>query len=67
MIDSGPVLVPGDGFNVASMVDGVVLVLNSGQISWGAAKRVKKRLYAAGANILGVVLSLSNKSITDRI
>ena len=48
---------------MSSKVDGVVLVLSSGDISPEEANRTKAQLEQGGANILGVIL---NKVPTQR-
>lgn len=57
VVDSPPVLAVSDSLLLAPMLDGVVLVLNTGVVSEYEAKRTKERLEQAGGRILGVVLN----------
>lgn len=57
LIDLPPVLPVADPLVLGAMVDGVVLVINSGEVKVDLARDVKKQLQHAGANILGVVLN----------
>ena len=43
--------------HLASLVDGIVLVVEAERIRWQVAQRVKERLLEAKANVLGVVLN----------
>ena len=56
-LDMPPVLPVTDAAVMASKVDGVVIVLSSGDISPEEAKQTKTQLVQGGANILGVVLN----------
>lgn len=56
LIDLPPVL-PADALVLGAVVDGVVLVIDSGEVKVDMARDVKKQLQHAGANILGVVLN----------
>ena len=57
LIDTPPVLPVTDALVLGRLVDGVVLVLDSGEIKVEMAKDVKAQLVHSGANILGVVLN----------
>ena len=57
LIDTPPVLPVTDSLVLGSMVDGLILVIDSGEIKVEMAREVKKQLVHAGANILGVVLN----------
>lgn len=64
LIDVPPVCLVADGILLSAMVDGVILVIASGETKKDAAKLAVKSLNKVGANILGTVLSkvkLSNK------
>lgn len=57
LFDSPPILAVNDGLLMAPLVDGVILVLNTGAVAEQDAKRAKERLTQVGANILGVVMN----------
>lgn len=57
LIDLPPVLPVADALVLGAMVDGVVLVIDSGEVKVDLARDVKNQLQHAGANILGVVLN----------
>ncbi|HEY0079659.1 MAG TPA: polysaccharide biosynthesis tyrosine autokinase [Pyrinomonadaceae bacterium] len=57
VIDSPPVAYFTDGVLISSMVDGVVLVLNSGRSKREMARHSYQLLQGVGANICGVVLN----------
>ena len=57
LIDLPPVLPVADALVLGAVVDGVVLVIESGEVKVDLARDVKKQLQHAGANILGVVLN----------
>lgn len=57
LIDLPPVLPVADALVLGAVVDGVVLVIGSGEVKVDLARDVKKQLQHAGANILGVVLN----------
>ena len=57
IIDSAPVLLASDASVLASLVDGVVLVVRAKRNSRGAARRAGQLLGAAGAHMFGVVLN----------
>ena len=55
--DSPPVIAVTDALVLATQVDGVVLVLDFGEVTRDAAKQTKELLEKVKANILGVVLN----------
>ena len=57
LIDTPPVLPVADALVLGAVVDGVALVIDSGEVKVDLARDVKKQLQHAGANILGVVLN----------
>ncbi len=57
IIDSPPVASFTDGVLIASIVDGVLLVVHSGKSARGVAKRSKQILLDVGAKVIGVVLN----------
>ncbi len=57
VIDSPPVAVFTDGVLIATMVDGVLLVVHSGKSSRKVIARARKMLLDVGARIIGVVLN----------
>ena len=57
LIDTPPVLPVTDSLALGRMVDGLILVIDSGEIKVEMAREVKNQLVNAGANILGVVLN----------
>jgi len=57
LIDIPPVNVVTDGLLIANLMDGVILVCDSGNVAIEEAKRAKELLTNAKANILGVVLN----------
>ena len=57
IIDSPPVLAVTDPVVMAGLVDGVLLVVDSGTTSIGAALQAKTQLEQVGANLLGVVMN----------
>jgi succinoglycan biosynthesis transport protein ExoP len=65
IIVDGPPLVISDAYNLASRVDGVVLVMVPGQTREEQARVMKDQLDRAGAKVIGVVfnkMSLANAS-----
>lgn len=54
-----------DALSVASVVDGVVLVVKAGQTRWDSAQQAKQKLTAARANLLGVTLNRRKMDIPD--
>ena len=57
VIDSPPVSSFTDGVLIASMVDGVLLVVHGGKSSRGVVRRSRQLLLDVGAKLLGVVLN----------
>lgn len=57
LIDTPPVMPVTDALIVGRFVDGMILVIDSGEVKVDMARDVKKQLQHAGANILGVVLN----------
>ena len=57
LIDTPPVLPVTDSLVLGRMVDGLILVIDSGEVKVEMAREVKNQLIHAGANILGVVLN----------
>jgi capsular exopolysaccharide synthesis family protein len=57
VIDSPPLAYFSDGVMISSLVDGVVLVANSGKSSREAMRQSYQLLAGAGANVCGVVLN----------
>jgi polysaccharide biosynthesis transport protein len=57
VIDSPPIAAFTDGVLVATMVDGVLLVVHSGKNSRKVVARARKLLQNVGARIIGVVLN----------
>lgn len=57
IIDSPPVAAFTDGVLIATMVDGVLLVVQSGKSSRKVVARTRKLLQDVGARIIGVVLN----------
>ncbi len=65
VIDSPPITSFTDGVLIASMVDGVILVVHSGKSSRQVVRRAKVLLQEVGARILGVVLNNVNLRSQD--
>ena len=57
LIDTPPVLPVADSLVLCRMVDGLIMVIDSGEVKVEMAREVKHQLVHAGANILGVVLN----------
>jgi Mrp family chromosome partitioning ATPase len=57
VIDSPPVNSFTDGVLIASIVDGVLLVVHGGKSSRGVVRRSRQLLMDIGAKIVGVVLN----------
>lgn len=57
IFDSCPVLGLADAPMLANLVDGTVFVLEANKLPFSQARSAVKRLNAAGANVLGVVLT----------
>ncbi|MCL2718120.1 MAG: polysaccharide biosynthesis tyrosine autokinase [Lachnospiraceae bacterium] len=60
IIDTPPIGSVIDGAVVAKVCDGVMLVIESGNVSYRFAQKVKEQLEKAGCRILGVVLNKVN-------
>jgi len=65
VVDSPPIASFTDGVLVASMVDGVILVVNSGRSSRQVVRRSRQLLMDIGAKIFGVVLNNVNLRSKD--
>ena len=57
LIDTPPVLAAADAAIIASMVDGVILLVRMGVTTKSAARSAQERLRLVGARILGTVLN----------
>jgi len=57
VIDSPPIAAFTDGVLIATMVEGVLLVVHSGKSSRKVVARARKRLQDVGARMIGVVLN----------
>ena len=65
VVDSPPIASFTDGVLIASMVDGVILVVNSGKSSRQVVRRSRQLLLDIGAKIFGVVLNNVNLRSQD--
>ena len=65
VVDSPPIASFTDGVLIASMVDGVILVVHSGKSSRQVIKRSKQLLTDIGARVFGVVLNNVNLRSQD--
>lgn len=65
VVDSPPIASFTDGVLIASMVDGVILVVNAGRSSRQVVKRSRQLLHEIGAKIFGVVLNNVNLNNKD--
>jgi Mrp family chromosome partitioning ATPase len=65
VVDSPPISSFTDGVLIASLVDGVILVVNSGKSSRQVVKRTRQLLMDVRARILGVVLNNVNFNSQD--
>ena len=65
IFDSPPVLSYVDSLSLASVVDGVVLVVRAGYTRWEVAQNAKRKLATAQANLLGVALNRRKIDIPD--
>lgn len=61
LVDSPPVLSVNDPVLLAPLVDGVVLILNTGVVTENDVKQAKERLERAGGRILGAVMNAFNE------
>lgn len=57
IIDSAPILAAADTSDIASEVDGVILIYEVGRISRGLLNRCKEQLENAHSKVLGVILN----------
>lgn len=57
LIDSPPVLSVNDPLLLAPLVDGVIVIINTGVVTEEEVKRAKERLEQGGGRILGVVMN----------
>ena len=57
IIDSPSAAVSPDGLSIASMVDGVVLVLEAEKTRWPMANSIKEKIIRNGGKILGIVFN----------
>ncbi len=65
VVDSPPIASFTDGVLIASMVDGVILVVNSGKSSKQIVRRSRQLLMDIGAKVFGVVLNNVNLRSQD--
>jgi len=65
VIDSPPITSFTDGVLLASLVDGVILVVNSGKSSRQVVRRARQLLNDVRAKVLGVVLNNVNLNSQD--
>jgi capsular exopolysaccharide synthesis family protein len=65
VVDSPPIASFTDGVLIASMVDGVILVVHSGKSSRQVVKRSRQLLTEIGAKVFGVVLNNVNLNTKD--
>jgi capsular exopolysaccharide synthesis family protein len=65
VIDSPPIASFTDGVLIASMVDGVILVVHAGRSSRQVVRRSRQLLQEIGAKIFGVVLNNVNLNTKD--
>jgi capsular exopolysaccharide synthesis family protein len=60
LLDTPPVLSVSDTLLLTPVVDGIILVLNTGVVTERDARLVKERLEQAGGHIIGVVMNRFN-------
>ena len=65
VVDSPPITSFTDGVLIASMVDGVILVVHAGKSSRQVVRRARQLLQDVGARIFGVVLNNVNLRSQD--
>lgn len=65
LIDTPPVIAVTDAAVIAQDVDGVILVLASGEVNKDYAQRAKEQLDKVGAKILGAVLNKADMQTSD--
>lgn len=57
LVDSPPILAVADASILATQLDGVILVVNSGKTKINPAREARDQLKKANANLLGVILN----------
>jgi capsular exopolysaccharide synthesis family protein len=57
IIDSPPIAHFADGIVISQMVDGVLLVVNSGKTPREVVRQARQTLHDVGANLVGVILN----------
>ena len=65
LIDTPPIIAVTDGAIIAQIVDGVILVLASGEVNKDYALRAKEQLDKVGAKILGAVLNKADLKTSE--
>ncbi len=65
IIDTPPVLNSIESLSIASVSDGVILIVCAGQTRWENAQTAKMKLMSAKANVLGVALNRRKMDIPD--
>src|SRR5438309_11648205 len=65
VVDSPPISSFTDGVLIASMVDGVILVVHAGKSSRQIVRRSRQLLQEIGAKILGAVLNNIDRNAKD--
>lgn len=62
LFDTPPVLAVTDGLIIGSMVDGVILIVNSGRVKRELVRKAKANLEHVKARVLGVLLNNKTRS-----
>ena len=57
LFDSPPILAKNDSLYLASMVDGIIFVLRTGNVTEKEARKAKERLEQAGGRVVGIVMN----------
>jgi len=65
LIDTPPIIAVTDAAIIAQEVDGVILVIASGEVNKEFAQRAKEQLDKVGAKILGAVLNKADMKTSD--
>ncbi len=65
IIDTPPVLTSVESLSVASVTDGVILIVCAGHTRWDSAQNAKRKLQASKINVLGVALNRRKMDIPD--
>jgi len=65
LLDTPPIIAVTDAAILAQEVDGVILVLASGEVNKDYAQRAKEQLDKVGAKILGAVLNKADMKTSD--